>query len=78
MRIAVVLALLLAASVVASARGLITGPTGSGSGIFPGGPGFGITGSVGNNATPPPTCTPDGGTDWSNACDLPLLAAIGF
>jgi len=23
-------------------------------------------------------CTPDGGTVWSNACDLPLLPAIGF
>jgi hypothetical protein len=23
-------------------------------------------------------CIPDGGTDWSKACDLPLLAAIGF
>lgn len=27
---------------------------------------------------PPPSCTADGKTDWSNACDLPLLAAIGF
>jgi len=26
-----------------------------------------------------PGCSPDGGTDWSNACDLPLLAALfGF
>jgi hypothetical protein len=27
----------------------------------------------------PPSCTADGGTDWSNACDIPLMAAImGF
>lgn len=25
-------------------------------------------------AAPPPSCTADGKTDWSNACDLPLLA----
>lgn len=35
-------------------------------------------GAGGAGPAPPPTCTADGGTDWSNACDLGLLAAIGF
>lgn len=33
----------------------------------------------GASAAAPVSCTADGKTDWSNACDLPLLAAImGF
>jgi hypothetical protein len=33
----------------------------------------------GASAPPPVSCIADGKTDWSNACDLPLLAAVmGF
>jgi hypothetical protein len=36
-------------------------------------------GASGSGPAPPPVgCTSTGGTDWSNACNLPLLAAIGF
>lgn len=38
--------------------------------------GFGF-GAGGGTITPPPSCTADGKTDWSNACDIPMGVALG-
>lgn len=74
-------ALLLAFAFTAKADGIFTKNVIGVDGIYSGksiGGASGINNGSGSVTPPPPTCTPDGGTDWSNACDLPLLPAIGF
>jgi hypothetical protein len=32
---------------------------------------------TGGTSSSPPGCTPDGKTDWSNACDIPMGVVLG-
>lgn len=58
------------AQIAASAQ-IISGP------MVPGGGGPMVPTGGGATPTPPPSCTADGKTDWSNACDIPLGVALG-
>ncbi len=81
MRTIVILAALLLTVGLAAAQfgGMVPGPPLQAPMFGPMNPGGGgpMVPNVIQNSGPPPGCTPDGTTDWSNACNLPMGVALG-